>query len=99
MSSSATLVGLESYAIFFDLVKAFDTVHHDHLYTTGVHQGDNMSPILFLVAIQAFLDTLQLEAQPINFSYFPKNKNGNAEMAKGRLINQRTSAKGTTFDL
>ncbi len=81
--------GLESFAIFVDLVKAFDTVHHDLLckilskyglledlvknvaklykncivkirvgksyadvdYTTGVHQGDNMSPVLFLFVI------------------------------------------------
>jgi hypothetical protein len=81
--------GLESYAIFIDLVKAFDTVHHDLIcailekygmlttlfkniaklyknctvknkngkeyaeidYTTSVHQGDNMPPVLFLFVI------------------------------------------------
>ena len=90
--------GMESYAVFVDLVKAFDTVNHDLLgqillkyglpptlvqnvkklynncrvkikvgkkyteidYTTGVHQGDNMSPVLFLFVMQAFLETLQL---------------------------------------
>ena len=91
--------GLESHAIFVDLVKAFDTVHHKLLcqivskyglpppvvqnvkklykdckvkikvgkkyteidYTTGVHQGNNMSPVLFLFIIQAFIDTLRMK--------------------------------------
>jgi hypothetical protein len=64
--------------------------------TTGVHQGDNMSPILFLFVIQAFLDTLKLKTQTIKFAYFPKNKNGRAETAKG---NQNTTAKGVAFEL
>jgi hypothetical protein len=68
-------------------------------YTTGVHQGDNMSPVLFLFIIQAFLDTLQLDDQPVDFAYFPENKNGKTETAKGRLINQNTSEKGVTFNL
>jgi hypothetical protein len=92
--------GLESYAIFINLVKAFDTVNHKLLckildkyglpprliatisklyenchikikvgkpskelnYSTGVHQGNNMSPILFLFIIQAFLETLKIDA-------------------------------------
>lgn len=58
-----------------------------------------MSPVLFLFVIQAFLDTLKHESQPMNFSYFPENKNGNTKTAKGRLVNQNTSAKGTMFDL
>jgi hypothetical protein len=68
-------------------------------YTTGVHQGDNMSPGLFLFMIQAFLDTLKLEMKPASFSYFPENKNGNVETAKGSIINQNTSAKGANFEL
>jgi hypothetical protein len=128
--------GLESHAVFVDLVKAFDTVNQDLLckilqkyglppklvatisklykdcqikinigkthtkidYTVGVHQEDNMSPILFLFVIQAFLETLQIEAEPINFSHFPENKNGNLKTCKGRLLSQKTSAKGTPFE-
>ena len=45
------------------------------LYSTGVHQGDNMSPVLFLFVMQAFLDTLQLPSPPALFSHFPKNNN------------------------
>jgi hypothetical protein len=67
-------------------------------YTTGVQQGDNMSPVLFLFVMQGFLDTLQLDAQPVQFSYFPDNKNGNLATCKGRLLGQKFAAKGTTFD-
>jgi hypothetical protein len=68
-------------------------------YTTGVHQGDNMSPVLFLFVIQAFLDTLKLESCPTKFSYFRENKNGNTRTTKGRLLNQNSAAKGTVFEL
>ncbi len=57
-----------------------------------------MSPVLFLFVMQGFLDTLQLDAQPVQFSYFPENKNGNLATCKGRLLGQNTAAKGTTFD-
>jgi hypothetical protein len=66
-------------------------------YTTGVHQGDNISPVLFLFVMQAFLETLQIESQPIQFSYFPKNYNGNLHTCKGRLLSQNTKAKGSSF--
>jgi hypothetical protein len=57
-----------------------------------------MSPVLFLFVMQAFLDTIEINAQQIEFSFFPKNKNGNLQTCKGRLLNQNTSAKGKTFD-
>ena len=67
------------------------------LYSTGVHQGDNMSPVLFLFVMQAFLDTLQLSSPPVLFSHFPGNKNGNTNTQKGRLLSQNPRAKGTPF--
>jgi hypothetical protein len=128
--------GLESYAIFIDLIKAFDTVDHKLLckilskygllprliatisklyenchikikvgktsteldYSTGVHQGDNMSPILFLFVFQAFLETLKIDAQPIQFSNFPENKNGKHKTSKERLLSQDPLSKGSPFE-
>jgi hypothetical protein len=57
-----------------------------------------MSPIHFLSIIQAFLETLKIDAQPIQFSYCPKNKNGNHKARKGRLLNQNPSAKASPFE-
>jgi len=56
-----------------------------------------MSSVLFLFVIQAFLDTLKLQAQPVQYAFFPENKNGNLATIKGRLLSQNTSAKGTPF--
>ncbi len=47
--------------------------------------------------MQAFLETLQLKSQPILFSHFPQNKNGNLHTCKGRLLSQNTKAKGSLF--
>jgi len=62
-------------------------------YTTGVHQGDNMSPILFLFVIQAFLETLQLKAQPAQFAFFPEKKiaaaNRKMEDSSARIQQQK----------
>jgi hypothetical protein len=66
-------------------------------YTTGVHTGDNMSPVLFLFVMQTFLETLQFESQPIQYSCFPKNKNINLHTYKGRLLSQNTKAKRSSF--
>jgi hypothetical protein len=49
-------------------------------YSAGVHQGDNMPPILFL--FQAFLDMLYLQAQQIQFSHFAENKSKTSKHAK-----------------
>ena len=55
-----------------------------------------MSPVLFLFVIQAFVDTLNfLKIQPIQFTHFPKNKNGEFTTIEGRLLSQDTSAKRT----
>jgi hypothetical protein len=56
-----------------------------------------MSPILFLFIIHALLDTLKFDAQPIQFSHFPENKNGNLKMCKSRLLSQKSTAKGLPF--
>jgi len=66
-------------------------------YTTGVQQGDNMSPILFLFVMQAFMDTLKIDTPPAEFRYFPEHKNGNLASLNGRLIGQPTASKGNLF--
>ena len=56
-----------------------------------------MHSILFLFVIQAFQDTLQIQSQSVQFSYFHENKNGNTKTYKGRLLSQNTTTKGTPF--
>ena len=56
-----------------------------------------MSPVLYLFVIQAFLDTLQMKSQPVQYAYFHENKNGNAKTCKGRLLSQDTTPKGMPF--
>ncbi len=69
-------------------------------YTNGVFQGDNTSPILFLFAMMAAMDSFttsfQLEDKP-TFHYFPQKKN--AQKQNGRLKGQCVNAKGTTFEV
>ena len=86
---------LESFVVFVDLVKAFDTINHDlmimvlkkygfppkmirtvqHMYgkfqlvfkkgkeevaidcLTGVHQGDNLAPLLFILVLLCCVDS------------------------------------------
>ncbi len=50
-----------------------------------------------LSCMHFFLDTIEINAQQIEFSFFPENKNGKLQTCKGRLLNQNTSAKGKTF--
>ena len=95
---------LETYVIFADLVKAFDTSNHklileilqkigappkfckaiERLYTdlavvlkigkekleinqtTGVRQGDNLSPIIFLLIMAAFSETIEAKLNNAN---------------------------------
>ena len=56
-----------------------------------------MSPVLFLFVIQAFLETLQLKAQPAQFAFFPEKKNSSSKSQNGRLLSQNTTAKGSPF--
>eukprot|EP00957_Ditylum_brightwellii_P066863 5074214-Ditylum_brightwellii.AAC.1 len=50
-------------------------------YTIGVHQGDNLAPLLFIIFFQAVLDSLEKvwteHSLPIPmFCYFPMAKSG-----------------------
>jgi hypothetical protein len=55
-------------------------------------------PVLFPFIIQAFTETLKINAQLTIYSYFPENKNGNLKTLKGRFLSQNTTAKGHLFN-
>ena len=64
-------------------------------YETGVQQGNNMAPILFLFIMQAIMETLDKDLPANNskpeFWYFPNDK--------GCLTGQRTKSAGTPFNV
>ena len=66
-------------------------------YNTGVQQGDNMAPILFLFVMQAATDLITLIDQPLEFRYFPNRTN--TKVQPRRLITQPTKSQGKTFNL
>jgi hypothetical protein len=63
-----------------------------------LHQGDNMSPVLFPFIMQTFLDTFKIEAQAAEFTYFPENKNAKISTCKIRLLGQNVKAKCKSFN-
>ena len=66
-------------------------------YLSGVHQGDPLAPLLFVLVYQACMETLDVvrdnDLAPLPFRYFPDTKTGSP---RGRLTGQRP-AKGTPF--
>ena len=66
-------------------------------YNTGVQQGDNMAPILFLFVMQAAMNSISLTDQPLEFRYFPDRANANVQPR--RLIVQPTKSQGKTFNV
>ena len=127
--------GLESYVLFVDLVKAYDTVNQPLLfailrkfglpdelvscieklykdcnvkiqigditevlnYYTGVQQGDNVAPSLFLLFMLAVSLTLKKKwkFQTPKFGHFKQTKWNKS----GRLKNQNFKVKGDIFEL
>ena len=128
----------ESYVVFVDLVKAFDTVNHKLMalvlkkygfppkmrntiermyekfalelkkgnettqinYLIGVHQGDNLAPLLFVLVFQAAMESLEFTneckeniSKP-EYKYFP---NTQKDKPRGRLTGQSTKTKGRDF--
>mgnify|MGYP003333642019 FL=1 len=66
-------------------------------YTIGVHQGDNLAPILFNIFFQAAIDTLSSQwtthqIQKPTFKWFPSER-------QGRLRNQNVTAIGQSFEM
>ena len=68
-------------------------------YLTGVHQGDNLAPLLFILVFQAAMESLEeteemKTIQIPTYKMFPDTAKGKP---RGRLIGQNTQAKGTEF--
>ncbi len=63
-------------------------------YSTGVQQGDNMSPVLFLFIIQVFLDTIKDEIPPVRISILPRTQKWKPKTLNGRLIGQPATSQG-----
>ncbi|MCP4744834.1 MAG: reverse transcriptase family protein, partial [Desulfobacteraceae bacterium] len=123
----------DTYVLFVDIVKAFDSVNREMLWkilkkygipdetiivikkmytniniklgiekaeaifnsTSGVKQGDNLAPALFLFAIQATIETMHRKWDSMNLSkpqlrYFPNLADG--------YLNRRSQKKGTPLD-
>jgi exonuclease III len=122
----------DSYVLFVDIVKAFDSVNREMLWqilekygipketisvikkmytdvriklsieeaeaffnsTSGVKQGDNLAPVLFLFAIQAAVETMHRKwsslglAEP-QLEWFPN---------AGAHLNKRSQKSGTSLD-
>jgi hypothetical protein len=67
-------------------------------YGTGVQQGNNMAPILFLFVMLAVMETLDLTGttKP-EFRYFPQSDKPLKQ--RGRLLGQPTKSNGSSFNI
>ena len=67
-------------------------------YLSGVHQGDNLAPLLFVLVFQAAMESLDACSGDLNpslpFRFFTDTKNDSK--SRGRLTGQRP-AKGEKF--
>ena len=66
-------------------------------YLTGVHQGDNLAPLLFILVFQAAMESLESTQQRSTIStpsyrFFP---NTTKNHPRGRLSGQNAKTKGT----
>jgi hypothetical protein len=120
----------ESWVLFVDLVKAYDTVNREMLWkilttlgvpeslievlkksctristqswwqflsTSGVKQGDNLAPVLFIFVIHAVSNTLdkKWDFTTPDFRWFPDTQVGSKP--RGQLRGTNHSNKGTMF--
>ena len=82
-----------NFELTFSSSKAKKTIP----YTIGVHQGNNLAPILFNIFFQAAIDTLSSQwtthqIQKPTFQWFPSKR-------QGRLRNQNTTAISHSFEM
>ena len=59
-------------------------------YKTGIQQGDNMAPILFLYIMQAAIESLhmKLTCDKLEYQYFPGLKSSTCQYMEDSLCNQ-----------
>ena len=86
----------ESFKLVFK--KGDESVSIDYL--TGVHQGDNLAPLLFILVFQAAMESLETTQQrkeitTPRYNFFP---NTAKNQPRGRLSGQNAQSKGTIFN-
>ena len=69
------------------------------VYPTGVHQGNNLAPILFIIVFQAAIESIGKieEMRQIHISKYKMFPNTAKGKPQGRLIGQNTQLKDTEF--
>jgi hypothetical protein len=85
----------ENFFLLFSIGDAEEKIP----YSIGVHQGDNLAPLLFLLFFQATIDSLKKkwESEQIKCPEFHRFQDTKKGKPRGRLRGQG-KAKGTTFD-
>ena len=131
--------GKDSYVLFVDLVKAFDSVNREMMplvlekygvpqslitvimkmytniwikfdiesvrksiaSTSGVKQGDNLAPVLFLYMVQAVIDTWESQRAAHNLQDLPLRwmKPTIAGTDRGQLVSAAWKNKGSSFNI
>jgi len=70
-------------------------------YKTGMQQGDNMTPILFLCIMQAAIESLhtKLTCNKLEFCYAPNRKSSTCQYGRLALQPKPKTTKGDAFQI
>jgi len=70
-------------------------------YNSGIQQGDNMAPILFLYIMQAAIESLhaKLTCDKLEFFYFPDQKSSTCQYGRLTLQPKPKTTKGNALQI